>query len=117
MLPSIHQISWWLFQKTDGKTRWSFKLYSSIEISGKSIFTTFTARISDPRLQYQKWTKTDQFVEFEIDWWIAFLCKKDSTRCSFDYFLRRPDQVDHQVYTDAAETKGVGGLIDDTYAF
>ena len=90
---------------------------AQLKFPAKAFLRRLQARISDPRLQYHRWTKTDQFVELEIDWWIDFLCKKDSTRCSFDYFLRSPDQGDHQVYTDAARSEGVGGLIDNTFAF
>ena len=105
------------FKKQMEKLDGVLNCIAQLKFPAKAFLRRLQARISDPRFQYNTWTKTDQFVEFELDWWIAFLSKKDSTRCSFDYFLRRPDQGDHQVYTDAAGSKGVGGFIDNKYSF
>ena len=90
---------------------------AQLKFPAKAFLRRLQARISDPRLQYDDWTRVDEFIELEIDWWIDSLATKDSSRCSLDYFTRKPDQGDHQVHTDAASTQGVGGLIDNRYAF
>ena len=105
------------FKKQMEKLDGVLNCIAQLKFPGKAFLRRLQARISDHRLQYHDWTKTDEFTQLEIDWWIRFLSKTSSTRCSFDYFLRRPDQGDHQVHTDAAGKKGVGGLIDGKYAF
>ena len=90
---------------------------AQLKFPAKAFLRRFQARISDPRLTYGDWHKVDEFIELDIDWWIAFVSNPVNTRCSLDYFLRKPDQGDHQVHTDAAGKEGLGGVIDGKFSF
>ena len=91
-----------------------------LKFPAKAFLRRFQAIVSDPRLSYGEWILVEQFIGFDVDWWIQFLSTYDGTRCKIKYFLRSPDQADHVIFTDAAgdETRrGVGGTIDGKYAF
>ena len=90
---------------------------AQLKLPAKAFLRRFQARISDSRLAYGDWYQVDEFIEFDIDWWIAFISNPTNTRCSVDYFLRTPDQGDHQLHTDAAGSEGLGEVIDGKYAF
>ena len=84
---------------------------------GKAFLRRFQAIISDPRLEYNQWIRIDQLLLDDINWWIDLLIKPEGTRISFKNLMKKPDQGDHIVFTDASGTIGLGGVIDNEYAF
>ena len=95
----------------------SLNCVAVLKFPAKAMLRRFHAVIHDPRLHSNDVIIIDEFLRADIDWWIDFLMNPANCRISFDTFLKKPDDGDIEIYTDASGEIGVGGIIGDTIAF
>lgn len=79
---------------------------------GKTFVRRLVALIYDPRAQKNGWIYINDFLLEDLRWWINVLEKENHVTVTYDFYLRRPDQGDHSIWTDASGGIGVGGFLD-----
>ena len=70
----------------------------------------FQAITSDPRLTYKDNIYVNEFIDDELDLWINLLANPDKLYQKLEYLLKKPDDGDENIATDASGKEGVGGI-------
>ena len=76
----------------------------------KAFLRRFQAIISDPRLKYEDYVRCNEFINEEIDFWIELVVNQQKLIQKLEYLLKKPDDNDDQIATDASGTIGAGGI-------
>ena len=95
----------WL-ERIDGR----LQHISIVVFPGKAFVRRFEMLIYDPRLTYGRKIHINPYLMADIEWWIWVLSNKSHVRAKYDFLLKKPNEADVHVWTDAASTIGMGGI-------
>ena len=70
----------------------------------------FQAITSDPRLTYKDDIYVNEFIDEELDIWIDLVSDPKKLYQKLEYLLKKPDDNDENIATDASGTEGAGGI-------
>ena len=79
----------------------------------KTLLRRFDALINDPRTIKTGYILVDAFLSEDAYLWLRILVSEDYVVTTFDLLLRRPDEGDFKVFTDASGGIGIGGCVNN----
>ena len=86
---------------------------SLIIFPGKTFVRRFEILIHKSFINDHDIIEIDDWIMEDVHWWIWVLEKQTHVRAKYTYLLKKPSAVTKHIWTDAASTIGIGGILDD----